>query len=157
MKTLTKSQLAFILDIKVEDARAKMCAAYSQERNEGTETVKGAVWNMKNRVDDDFPKQMSIDLLSRRLNLPHLQTAVDDIVSNYLTRPGTRRYILRDFPDKLIKKTEEAGQQFPVKIDIPPALRSMLPDSTRQDIYNYWKGIKCNDAAQTDRFIVPKI
>ncbi len=44
--SLTKQQLAFILDIKVEEARAKMCVAYAKSK--GIENT--AEINDKNKV-----------------------------------------------------------------------------------------------------------
>lgn len=155
MKYLNKRQLAFILDIKVGDARAMMCQAYQPERN-GVE-VKGAEWSESGKnVEDNYPEAMPIELLSKKLNLPHLQTAADDIENNYLSRPASKKYILCDYPETLIRKAEEAGKQFPIPADIPPALRSMLPEASKKQIYDYWRKYVTNEIEPKPRFVLPK-
>lgn len=141
MKTLNKKQLAYILDIKIEDARAKMCNAW--EKSNGIEKlgqfkdiVNGADRNEKDKIIDKYPVLMPIEILAKELNLPHLQQMVDDIEKNYLTRQGSKRYILCDFPEKQIQAQRTAGKK-PV-LQIPPALRSMLPDETIAEIRRVW-------------------
>jgi hypothetical protein len=139
MTSLNSQQLAFILDIKKEDARAKMCVAWCKAKgipnkaerdtkSDGTRTGK---------VKDPYPAGMPIDLLAEHLNLPTLQQSVDDITTNFLTRPGSKKWILCDLPEKLKLKAQEEGK--PVKFAIPPALRSMLPDDQIEFIRNQWK------------------
>jgi len=160
MTELNSQQLAFILDIKKEDARAKMCNAWEKAKGIAKdsdkmkfEKVHGAKWSDKGRIEDQYPATMPIEILAIELNMPSLQIMVDDIVLNYLNRPASKKYILVDFPEKLIKKTEDAGEKFPVRIDIPPALRSMLPEHVKAKIYDYWSGFKT--ANYQPRFNVP--
>lgn len=142
MKTLNAQQLAFILDIKKEDARAKMCNAWTRWHSLAKEGPQNAVPQAKrgkrNKIDDPFPLAMSIDMLSKELNLPDLQTACDDIENNYLERKATRRWIMWDYPEKLIAKAEKEDKKPPYKASLPPALRSMLPQTIQEQIYKHW-------------------
>lgn len=160
MNQLNAQQLAFILDIKKEDARAKMCNAWekykgiTKDRDSlGFEKVHGATRSVTKKIEDDYPQAMPIEVIASGLILPTLQEMVNDIVSNYLNRPASKKYILVDYPEKFIKKCENEGKEFPVKIDIPAALKSMLPDETKLKIYGYWKDFKTYD--QKPRFKVP--
>jgi hypothetical protein len=133
MKFLNSQQLAFILDIKKEDARAKMCVAWSSSKGEENK----ADWNFKGKIVDPYPLAMPIEILSKGLNLPTLQQSVDDIENNYLIRPATLKWILCDYPEKLVLKAKEEGTK--PKLAIPPALRSMLPTATIEIIFEEWK------------------
>lgn len=156
MKEINAQQLAFILDIKKEDARAKMVRAI--EKSKGIELrydeVATARRNVKNKIEDNHPQFISISVLSEFGNLPTLQEMINDIQLNYLNRPASKKYILVDYPEKFIKKCEKEGKDFPVKIDIPPALKSMLPDETKKRIYQYWTAFKTADFKP--RFKVPQ-
>ena len=133
MTTLTKQQLAFILDIKAEEARAKMCHAYCKFKG-----IENKAWiNDKNKVVDSYPVDMAISILSKHLNLPTLQQSVDDINKNYLIRPATKKWILCDWPEKRIEALRKLGK--PLKVSIPTALKSMLPDKTIQTIKSEWQ------------------
>lgn len=133
LSALTKQQLAFLLDIKAEDARAKMCHAYAKYKGIKNE----ASVNHKSKVVDPYPPAMDISILSEYLNLPTLQQMVNDIEENYLNRPATKKWILCDYPEKTMKAAKEAGKK--MKVDIPPALRSMLPAKTQQAIKLEWQ------------------
>lgn len=134
MISLNKSQLAFILDIKTEDARAKMCVAYCAE--EGIENK--ASWNEQTgKVEDTYPDGMPIKILSKHLNLPTLQQSVDDIKDNYLNRPATKKWILCDFPEKEIEKGTKSGKAI-IKLNIPKALRSLINQSVQKEIKKQW-------------------
>jgi hypothetical protein len=156
MRYLNSQQLAFILDIKKADARLMMCNAWTRSKGIEKEDFQGTaikgVTRKKTKIEDSYPNAMPIEMLSAELNLPNLQQVCDDIENNYLVRSATKRYILRDYPEKLILKTETEGKQFPVKISIPPALKSMLPVKDQQTILNYWKEFKC--ANNDPRFII---
>jgi hypothetical protein len=132
MKYLNSQQLAFILHIKKEDARAKMCIAWSASKGEENKAIR----NHKNKIEDPYPLAMPVDMLSKFLNLPTLQDSVDDIINNYLVRPATKKWILCDFPEKLILKAQETGVK--PKAQIPPALKSMLPKATQDIIHEEW-------------------
>jgi len=142
MKYLNSQQLAFILDIKKEDARAMMCNAWT--RSEGVPKV-GQLKEVpktsrkKNKIEDPFPIAMDISILSKELNLPALQASCDDIENNYLTRNATKKFILWDFPEKAIKKFETDNKAKPYKLEIPPELKSMLPIETQTIIHKQWK------------------
>lgn len=129
---LSKTQLAFILDIKVESARAKMCVAWCKHKD----IVNKAWVNDKNKVIDDYPDLMDISILSEHLNLPTLQDSVNDITENYLKRPGSKKWILCDYPEKEIKKIQDSGSKR--KVSIPKALKSLLPNDQQEIILKEW-------------------
>lgn len=134
MNFLNKSQLAFILEINAEDARAKMCVAWCLEKNMPNE----AKWHeTKKAVIDDYPDAMPIEILSKHLNLPTLQQSVDDIQDNYLNRPATKKWILCDYPEKEIEKGKKAGKAC-IKLNIPKALRSMIGQNVQKQIKKEW-------------------
>lgn len=145
MSYLNSQQLAFILDIKKEDARAKMCNAWEKENGiekKGffKENLAGATRNIRKKIEDPYPQAMLIEMLSRQLNLPGLEQAVIDIHNNYLKRPASRKYILHEYPEKFIKKKYDEGDKNPpFHITLPPALLSLLSNSTVKEIYEEWK------------------
>lgn len=143
MKYLNSQQLAFVLDIKKEDARTMMCNAWT--RSQGMEKV-GVMKEIpkvkrgkSNKIEDAFPQAMLIELLSKELNLPDLQMACDDIENKYLERKATRRYIMWDYPEKLILKAEKDGKKPPYKAALPPALKSFLPQEIIDQILKHWQ------------------
>ena len=132
MKTfLNKKQLAVILDIQVEDARAKMCVAWSRAKG-----IKNDATRYKKKIVSDFPDTMPVDLLAAELGIPTLQEMVNDIEQNYTKRSATRKYILNDFPEKMIAKIVQTGKA--KKIAIPSGLRSLLSKKCIDDIQTYW-------------------
>lgn len=144
MKTLNSQQLAFILDIKKEDARARMCNAWckahgipNDKDDEGPKIAKTTRSKGK-KIVDPWPQEMLIETLAEQLNLPSLQQMVDDIRENYLVRPATRRWILQQYPEKKILAGEADGKTYPIHVDLPPALKSMLPEVTVKTIYSAW-------------------
>lgn len=144
MKYLNAQQLAFILDIKKDDARAKMCNAYTRAQGmpkvgEQNEVPKARRNKKSKKVEDPFPIAMSIEMLSKELNLPDLQAACDDIEKNYLERKATRRWVLWDYPEKIVAKAEREDKPPPYKASLPPALRSMLPKEIQEQIYKHWE------------------
>lgn len=141
MTYLNSQQLAFILDIPKEDARARMCNAWCKEKGiEKNGSLVAGVRRVKNRrIVDPYPQAMHVDMLATHLNLPDLQKMVDDIVNNYLVRPSSKKWILCDYPEKQIIKAERDGKQPPYKLSLPPALRSMLSAQSVQTVYDEWK------------------
>lgn len=137
MNYLNSQQLAFILDIKKEDARVKMVNAWCRSKAITNTLIR----NHTGKIDKDsdrYPLAMPVYLLSKELNLPTLQESVDDIVNNYLVRPASKKWILCDLPEKIIKKATEEGSDKP-KFAIPPALKSMLPTETQRIILAEWE------------------
>jgi hypothetical protein len=132
MKFINAQQLAFVLDIKKHEARGKMCVAWAKH----TGIQNTAYHNNKGKLIDDYPLAMEIEMLSRQLNLPTLQSSVEDIVNNFLIRPASKRWILCDYPEKQIKKLEESGK--PLKLNVPSALKSLLSESDIQKIKSEW-------------------
>jgi hypothetical protein len=139
MKFLNAQQLAFVLDIKKEDARAKMCVAWSSDKGEENKAER----NAKGKLVDPYPVAMPIDMLAEKLNLPTLQQSVDDICENYLKRPASKKWILCDFPEKHLAKNKEAGQD--KVINIPSALKSFLKKEDRELIANEWQARYAKD------------
>jgi hypothetical protein len=143
MKTLNAQQLAFLLDIKKEDARIRMCNAWEKAHNiprrgfAFEESLSGNVSrDAKNKIKDPYPNDMLIEMLAIGLNLPCLQQMVDDIEQNYLKRNATKKYILSDFPETELKKKAEKGSL--LTLNIPPVLLSMLPQETINIIREEW-------------------
>lgn len=134
MKFINSQQLAFVLDIAKQDARAKMCVAWAKSKG-----IENAAYydEETGKLKDDYPQAMEIEMLARELNLPTLQEMVDDITNNYLTRPATRKWILCDYPEKQIKKCEDSGK--PHRVNLPPALKSMLNTTDVDRIKSEWK------------------
>lgn len=160
MNFLNAQQLAFILDIKKEDARAKMCAAWEKMKGIPRKTnsmkfdeVAGAKRNINKKIEDPYPQAMPISILADGLNIPTLEQMFVDIRENFLKRPSSKKWILADYPEKIIKKAEQDGKMFPVKIAIPPALKSLLPIDSQREIFNYWKGYRTADNI-TPRFTI---
>lgn len=134
MNHLNKSQLAFILDIKAEDARAKMCVAWCAEK----QIENKAYYNPgTGKLIDEYPDAMSIELLSKHLNLPTLQESVNDIKYNYLKRPATKKWILCDYPEKEIEKGTKSGKPV-IKLNIPKALRLLISQPVQKEIKKQW-------------------
>jgi hypothetical protein len=136
MKYLNAQQLAFILDIKKEDARIKMVNAWCRAKAINNTLVRDSITGKIFKDTDSYPLGMPVDLLSEQLNLPTLQQSIDDIQANYLNRPASKKWILCDLPEKQIKKCTEDGK--PQKISIPGALKSMLPKGIKEIISREW-------------------
>jgi hypothetical protein len=132
MKYLNKRQLAFILEIPVEDARAKMCVAWCKA--EGIQNA--ATYDGRNKIVDSYPEAMPIEVLSAGLNLPTLKESADDIEQNYLTRPATKKWILCDYPEKKIALAYKDERK--PELSIPSGLKSMLPDVVATKILDEW-------------------
>lgn len=134
MNFLNKSQLAFILDIKAEDARAKMCVAWCADKK----IENKAFWDDETyKLIDDYPDAMPVEMLAVQLNLPTLSQSVDDIRDNYLNRPGTKKWILCDYPEKEIEKGTKAGKAL-IKLNIPKALRLLISMPVQKEIKKQW-------------------
>ena len=133
---LTKTQLAFLLDISPTDARKKMIAAYCSWKKIEPKVQFEKTATGREKMSDQYPPQMEIRMLSEYMNLPTLQAMVDDIHNNYMTRNATKKYILSDYPEKEIVKMQAEGKNR--KINIPVALKSLLPENTVTDIENEW-------------------
>lgn len=138
MKTLSYRQLAFILDIKPVEALEKILyvwsKVYNKEKPFSCDTVKEYLFDKhKNKsVRNDLPESLDIGLLAVHLNLPTLQSSVEDIHNNYLSRPATKRWILCDFPEKELKT------KLKDKVKIPPVLVSLLKSEDVKTIENEW-------------------
>lgn len=135
MTFLNAQQFAFILGIKKQDARAKMCFAHCSSKNETCKAFFDEDGKLQGH--EQYPEALAISLLSERCNLPDLQTAVNDIKDNYLTRPASKKFILCDYPEKQIERMAENGEK--KRIRIPAALKSMLPLSTVRTIDDEWR------------------
>lgn len=149
MKYLNYKQLAFVLGIPPIKALEKIiaihCGIQDKETPAPCEKVNEYLFNevykngKKLKVRNELPEVMDIETLSQKLNIPTLQASVDDICTNYLNRPASKKYILCDYPEKqLVSKTK-------YQVKIPPALRSMLPTEQVSEIHSIWKqrfGIK---------------
>lgn len=143
MKYINKNQLAFVLDIKVEDARAKMCAAWCKAKGiEPEQTIAGprtakASRDEKKKIKDPYPLVMEVAMIAEFANLPDLAFACNDIENNYLKRPASRKYILADYPDKVMAKQRSEGKPFNLKL--PPALVAMINLADQRTIDQEWR------------------
>lgn len=133
MQFLSAQQLAFILDIKVQEAKDKIIYAYCKDKGWPVPLLKKE--NKKDRAE--YPNQISIALLAKYHNLPTLQSMVDDINDNYLTRKASKKWILCDYPEKLIAKWVESGEKH--RLTIPPGLKSMLKNEDVIKIMDEWR------------------
>jgi hypothetical protein len=147
MNYLNAKQLAFLLDIDVQEARKKIVYAYCKEKGEPVPTKRVKQDDIKKEeakahkewlAYSEYPIALSIEILSVRLNLPTLQQSVDDIENNYLNRPGSKKWILCDYPEKKIKSfaNTDGGKK---KLTLPGALASMLPKAIQDKIYQEWR------------------
>lgn len=135
MNFLNKSQLAFILDIKAEDARAKMCVAWCSDKV----IENKAYWDDETKkLIDEYPDAMPIEILSKHLNLPTLQQSVDDIQDNYLNRPASKKWILCDYPEKEIEKGTKTGKAL-IKLNLPKVLRTLIGQPIQKEIKKEWR------------------
>ena len=136
MNTLNAKQLAFILGIEVQDAREKIVYAYCKSTGQSVPAKRNKLHGEDIKYTD-YPTDVPIEVLSVHLNLPTLQESVNDIEQNYLTRPGSRKWILCDYPEKKIKSlTTSEGRK---KLSLPGALKSLLPDSVQKTIHDEWR------------------
>jgi hypothetical protein len=146
MKFLNSKQLAFILDIEVQEAREKMVYAHCKanglsvpQRRKKEDLADAA--DKKSKKDyinyAEYPIAVSIEILSDKLNIPTLQQSVNDIEANYLTRPASKKWILCDYPEKKIKSFAESGGRH--KLSLPGALASLLPKATQDVIMQEWR------------------
>jgi hypothetical protein len=131
-------QLAFILDIKPVEALEKIiyvdCKIKGTITPRSCDTVKEYLFDKqkKKSVRNHWPESLEVSLLAEHLNLPTLQQSIDDIKNNYLVRPGTKRWILCDFPEKELKtKLKE-------KVRIPAVLQTMLKPEDVDTIQTEW-------------------
>lgn len=142
MTFLNAQQLAFILDIKKEDARARMCNAWCKakgipnEKDREGPKVAGAAWEKK-KLKDPYPQAMPVEILSEQLNLPTLQAMMYDIHHNFLKRPATRKWILCDYPEKQKENAQKAGKNLH-RLPIPKGLKSLLSTDTVTEIGSEW-------------------
>lgn len=143
MTSLNSQQLAFLLDIKKEDARARMCNAWEKANNTPKQGFafeerlsSNVVWDNSKKIKDPYPSDMPIEILASGLNIPTLQQMVDDIEQNYLKRSASKKWILCDYPERELKKLANDGK--PLKLNIPAALKSMLPSETIEAIESEW-------------------
>lgn len=138
MKYITAAQFAFVLDVTKDEARAKMCVAWSKAKG----ITNSATWEKKDiyskeKLVDPYPQAMEIAMLAEHLNIPTLIDSCNDIEQNYLKRPGSRKWILCDYPEKSIKKAADSGKN--ASLRIPKALESMLPTGIKIQILDEWR------------------
>lgn len=127
--SLNKRQLAFILKIKQTDAQDKMIYAYAKYKG---------VYNGFVPEDFDCPDSIKIEILAEFLNIPDLQSMVDDIHNNFFTRSVTRGWIM-EYPQKVIDAKVEKGEPL-YMIHLPPAVRSLVREDIQNEIIKAWEG-----------------
>lgn len=124
---ITDSQLAFVLQIKVKDARKMMEYCYSKTHDEVSEkpweewkNERGACIEVQN-----IEKVKNIDLTG----------ALTDIKYNYLKRNQSRMWIL-DYPLKKWKMNDYG--MYPKTISIPNPLASLMDDEVKKEVVSIW-------------------
>lgn len=145
MNFLNAQQLAFLLEIKKEDARKRMCVAYAKSLGETNRATMDYKRDKKGKAKpeskmvlvDPYPLAMSVETLATHLPIPNLQTMVDDVVNNFLTRAATKKWILCDYVEKA--KAKDDFNPDKTIIRIPPGLRSMLPVPVQKEIVAEWE------------------
>jgi len=129
--TLSYKQLAFILDIEPIEAARKIIFVHCRTHGLGVPRTSHLIRDYYFK-GSDWPMEMDVEVLSKHLNLPDLQMAIDDIREKYLTRQGTKKYILCDYPEKELKlKLKE-------QVRMPSVLASLLKPSDVEFIQNEW-------------------
>jgi len=136
MNQLTKAQFAFILKDTQINARKKMIYAWCTEKGLPVPDIDPNADEKEEmkRIDKGYPDWINVDILSRQLNMPDLQQAVDDIRNNYMKRSTTRQWIVELPQDRMNKSGE-----IPPRIKIPETLKSLLSDEVINEIINVWK------------------
>lgn len=138
MVKLDYKQLAFILGIEPKEALEKILYVHSKVTGKDPpprqESVKDYLFieQKKKKVRTNLPESYDVGLLAVHLNLPTLQSSVEDIHNNYLKRAATKRYILLDFPEK------ELRIKLKHQIKVPPVLASLLSLEDVETIENEW-------------------
>lgn len=120
------------MDIKAEAARAKMCCAWAKSKG-----LRNSARIIDGKVVDDYPLAMEVETLMIHLPFPELALAVHDVHENYLKRHATRKYILFDYPESIIKSKGLKGDA--PTLNIPPVLSSLINDETRKAILASWR------------------
>jgi hypothetical protein len=144
MNYLHYKQLAFILDIDPIKALEKIIAIHCKikgiqipyPQKKITDYLHGRDKKGK-KIRNSLPESMEIDTLSGHLGIQTLRTAIQDIKENYLVRPATRKWILCDYPEKLIKAALAAGKK-KTTLSLPGALKSLLSDQVAAAIAKEW-------------------
>lgn len=131
MTTLNYKQLAFILDIEPIEAARKIIYVHCKMFGLGAPARSNLIRDYYYK-GSEWPKEMAIESLSKHLNLPDLQLAVDDIQNNYLTRQASKKWILCDYPEKELKT------KLKTQIKLPPVLASLLKDEDVNFIETEW-------------------
>lgn len=145
MNYLHYKQLAFVLDIEPIEALEKIIAIHCKIKGIQTPAVQTKITDYLHGIDkkgkklrNSMPETMDIDTLSEHLGIPTLRTAVQDIKENYLNRPATKKWILCDYPEKLIKAAQTAGKK-ETTLTLPGALKSLLTDQVAATIATEWR------------------
>lgn len=128
--SLSKRQLAFVLKIKQTEAQDKMVYAYAKHMG---------LYNSKDcEVPSDFdcPDSISIEILSKHLNLPDLQDAVNDVHNNFFARSVSKGWIM-EYPQKILDEKTSKGEPCYL-IRLPAAIRSLVRDDVQQEIIRAW-------------------
>jgi hypothetical protein len=144
MNKLTHTQFAFIMKLDADAARRMMIHAYAKSKGQTVDPAH----NGKKRseyVQDYYPKEFDIDMLSKELNIPHLQLAVNEVRHNLMKRPTTRGHIM-EYPQGVIDKAiEEHGlstletREKKISIHIRPVIKSLVTEEVAQDILTRWR------------------
>lgn len=144
MDKLTHTQFAYIMKMDADAARRAMCHAYAKSKGYTVDPVH----NGKKRsefIEEYYPNEFDIDMLSKQLNIPHLQLAVNEVRHNIMKRPATRGHIM-EYPQGLIDKAIEKygtakllGGEKKIHIHIRPVIKSLVTEEVAQEIITKWR------------------
>lgn len=124
-------QLAFLLDIEAVEALEKIIFAYCAENKKPIPAQPPKPYKVTDYKRMNYPQEISLAVLEKHSKLI-LSPAIRDIQENYLVRPGSKKWILCDFPEKELKTKPKN------KIKIPSGLKSLLPEQIIQEIQSEW-------------------
>ena len=120
--TLTHKEVAFILNITQEDAIKKIILMNVSDPFVAEEVL---AKTDKITVDsEDFDKRYNTNV----------DFAAKDIMNNCLKRSGYRKYLLHDWPKRLL---DESKPQKEITLPIP--LRRLVSDQDKEIIRAYWE------------------
>jgi len=128
--------LAYILDIKKEDANKKIVCY--KERLAGNDELELDPNLIGKKADKKYTDNESCDVpgLSKYLNMD-LAFAMKNIHDTFMTSPTTKGFIL-NYPSSKLKPNAKTGRM-PGKISIPKVLRQLLSQEDKELIVRLWQ------------------
>lgn len=132
IKSLDKKQLATILGITQKDARKRIIVALNRRNGEYIDFK----YQFK-RLDQNTPDECSVEKLAESMNMPGLPRLVERLHNDFLSNPGSRKFII-DYPMKVVEEKTKKGQQL-ISIRIPAEYRRLISEEVQVQIVQKWK------------------